>query len=120
MRMSGFLNSWGFIQDLRDCVGKTIDRVELTDLGYGYTVSSGWAVRFTDGTRAFFTERPIKGTLLFPSEEAMSQSLIFTPEECGQVHTQRVREKQERLNTQLRQERYQYEKLHKKFGVKHD
>lgn len=114
--MWGIPEKWGFIRDLRECVGKTIQEVELAKLGYGYTVDNAWAVKFTDGSRGFFTERPGKGSAITPSEDWMKTSRIFTPEELGEVVSTRMREKQEAARRREESEKRQLEELRKKYG----
>jgi hypothetical protein len=112
----GMPERWGFIRDLRECVGKTIQEVELAKLGYGYTVNSAWAVKFTDGSRGFFIERPSKGTAITPSEDWMKTSRIFTPEELGEVVATHMREKQEAARRREEDEKRQFAELQKKYG----
>jgi hypothetical protein len=116
MRMHGIPASWGFIRDLKECVGKTIERVENVSLGFGYTIDSAWAVRFTDGSRAFFGNRPSGGVSWFPSEDAMAKSEIFKPEELGEVVAERMREDQQRKRDAEARERREFEALKKKFS----
>lgn len=115
--MWGLPENWGFSRDLRECVGKTIQDVELTELGYGYTVSHAWAVKFTDGSRGFFTERPGKGSAITPSEKAMAKSMIFKPEELADVVAERMRKEQEGRRRREDEERRQFESLKTKYGV---
>lgn len=112
------IDSWGFIRDLRECEGKTIEKVEVTDLGFGYTISHCWTVLFTDGTRAFFGERPSKGTVCMPSQKAMEQSNIFKPEELADLVADRMRKEQESRKRHEDQERRELEKLQRKYGAK--
>lgn len=114
--MWGIPESWGFIRDLRECAGKTIEAVELTDLGFGYTVNHAWTVRFTDGSRAFLIERPSKGSAIRPREEAMAASNIFKPEELAEIVADRVRVRQERDKRKEDEERREFAKLQQKYG----
>lgn len=114
--MHGLPASWGFIRDLRECVGKTIEVVELTSLDHGYTVNSAWTIRFSDGARAFVAERPTVGTVLMPSEDAMAKSNIFRPEELAEVVAKRMRDRQRRESDREASERRQLEALQKKYA----
>ena len=114
--MWGIPENWGFIRDMRECVGKTIQDVELADLGFGYTVNHAWAVRFTDGTRAFLIERPSKGTAISPREEWMAKSKIFKPEELGELVSNRMRRTQEEASHKEASEKKQLAELQKKYG----
>lgn len=114
--MLGIPKSWGFIRDLRECVGKTIEAVEVADLGFGYTVNHAWAVRFTDGSRAFLIERPSKGSAITPREEWMSKSKIFKPEELGEMVADRMRRTQEEAQRKEASEKKQLAELQKKYG----
>lgn len=115
--MSGIPARWGFIRDLRKCLGKTIEAVEVTELGYGFTVSHAWTVRFTDGSRAFLIERPSEGTVIRPSEKAMAASNIFKPEELAEIVADRVRERQEHDKRKEDEERRELAKLQQKYGI---
>ncbi|HVX90250.1 MAG TPA: hypothetical protein VHC20_01280 [Candidatus Paceibacterota bacterium] len=112
----GIPKHWGFIQDLRECVGKTIERVELAKLGFGYTITNAWVVKFTDGTRAFFGERPSGGTALRPDETWMEGSLIFTPQELAELSAERMQKRQEKQLDAERRERAQLKALWEKYG----
>ena len=114
--MWGVPEKWGFIRDLRECVGKTIEAVELTDLGFGYTIQQAWVVRFTDGTRAFFGERPSKGTALCPSEKAIGKSLIFKPEELADVVADRMQKNQERERRERQEDLRKLTELQQKYA----
>lgn len=115
--MSGIPASWGFIRDWRKCAGKTIEAVESTELGYGYTVSYAWTVLFTDGSRGFFIERPSEHTAIMPSLKAMEASRIFRPEELAEVVANNMRDRQEREKRREAEERRQFEVLQKKFAT---
>ncbi|HVX90174.1 MAG TPA: hypothetical protein VHC20_00850 [Candidatus Paceibacterota bacterium] len=112
----GLPKHWGFIQDLRECEGKTIERVELAKLGFGYTITNAWVVKFTDGSRAFFGERPSGGTALRPDEKWMESSVIFTPQELADLVAERMQKRQEKQLERERLERNQLRALQEKYG----
>lgn len=74
---------WGFIGSLLKCKGKTIEVAELVKMPYGCAWSHAWAVRFTDGSRAFFAGHQGTG-IISPELDALRDSHIFTPAEYGE------------------------------------
>lgn len=114
--MSKVHTSWGFIGDLRKCVGKKIERVEIASLGFGYTINNAWVILFTDGSRAFVAERPTEQTVIMPDEKWMKTSEIFKPEELADMVADRMRITQEDKKRKAEQEKRQLAELQKKYG----
>jgi len=109
---------WGFIRDLRQCIGKIIAEVYLVEMGFGCTSQHAWAVKFTDGTRAFFTNRPLpRGYAMNPSNEAFEEIPLFTPEEVAEVAADRKRRALHRANEARKKKLAQIERLKKELGL---
>lgn len=114
--MANWPGKWGFIGDLRDCVGKTIKEVELVKMEYGAVSRTGWIVRFIDGDRAFFTDAPSTRHATGPDEEAVCKCAIFTPEEYAEMVADRKRKKEQNERARRSERRQKYEKLKAEFG----
>lgn len=121
--MSNFPDKFGFIRDLRQCVGKSIEAVELMRMEFGCTWDNAFAVRFTDGTRAFFAGSPGTG-IMNPQLSGdhhgntltVESSSIFTPSEYAEMSEARKREKDRQRQDRERDERRRYEELSAKYG----
>ena len=83
---------WGFIRDLRQCTGKTIETAYLAKMEWGCVDHTVWLVEFTDGTRAFFGNHPLPDAYTMnPANEEFQRVSIFTPEEVAEVAADRKR-----------------------------
>jgi hypothetical protein len=115
---------FGFEPDLRACVGKTIERVELMKMEWGCTWQNAFAVRFTDGSRAFFAGHVGTGIMNPELEgaayhsETVETSHIFTKREYAEMMGAKERNEEQRKKRYERAEREQFEKLAQKFGEK--
>lgn len=123
MSYDNFPTKFGFEPDLRKCVGKTIESVELMEMEYGCTWSHAWAVRFTDGARAFFAGKPGTGIMnprldgnVYGGVHSVETSAIFTKPEYAEMVTARIETKRRRERERERVEREQLERLARKYG----
>ena len=81
---------WGFIRDLRHCVGKTIKAAYSVKMEYACSAQHAWLVSFEDGTRAFFTDHVVPARYsMNPCQEAFEMTPIFTVEEMLEVAADR-------------------------------
>lgn len=119
-----FPEKFGFESDLRECVGRAIERVELVQMEYGCTWPQAFAVRFTDGTRAFFGATIGTG-IMNPQLDGnayrnltVETSDIFTKREYAEMLAAKQAEAVQRAQAHERAEREQYEKLAAKYGGK--
>lgn len=117
-----FPTKFGMEPDLRKCEGKTIERVELLAMEFGCTWRSAFAVRFSDGSRAFFSASPGTG-IMNPQLDGQSYSYktvetsdIFTKREYAEMLSARERDAEYRKRRHEQDERRRYEELAKKFG----
>lgn len=108
---------FGFLSGPEKCIGKTIEAVESLRMDYGCTWDRAFAVRFTDGSRAFFVGHSGSG-VMNPSLEAVQASEIFTPEEVGKMVAAEMARKQGFKRDQEEKERREYEALKKKYESK--
>lgn len=92
--MGTWPEKWGFIDDLRECVGKTIEAAHWLKMPYGCSWDSAWVVRFTDGSRAFFVGSVGSG-IVSPDRSEVETCPIFTPEEVGELSAAIARKKQQ-------------------------
>jgi hypothetical protein len=119
-----FPTKFGFESDLRNCVDKTITRVELVAMEYGCTWESAYAVQFSDGSRAFFAGKPGTGIMnpLLTGKEysrlTVETSEIFTKPEYAVMVVARQQDIAMRAREREREERHHYEELKKKFDKK--
>ena len=116
---------FGMEPDLRVCVGRTIEKVELLSMEFGCTWQEAFAVRFTDGTRAFFAGHVGTG-IMNPrldgetySTHTVETSEIFTKPEYAQMVSHRDQEAVRRKQDQERSERREYERLAGKYAGHH-
>jgi hypothetical protein len=120
--MSNFPKRFGFEPDLTKCSGKTIERVELMAMEWGCTWNNAYAVRFTDGSRAFFAGHPGTGIMnpmldgnTYGAVKTVETSEIFTKREFAEMlEAARARTRQQAQEHE-QSERRQYERLAKKF-----
>ena len=112
---------FGFITDLRNCKGKVIEEVELIGMEWSSISRTGWAIRFTDRTRAFVLGGPVTGFIVNPeieksySCEGVETSEIFTPDEYGIMLVDRKRKTERRKVEEQERERRELERLKAKY-----
>ena len=109
-KMGTITDKFGFENSLKDCTGKTIDKAEVIKMPYGCTWDSAWAVRFKDGSRAFFAGQEGTG-IQSPTVEAVEGSQIFTAEEVGEMLTIRKRKKDDSARKAREQKVRELERL---------
>lgn len=117
--MSNYPHRFGFIGDLRECVGKTIEHVELlrTKTRTGFA----WAIRFTDGSRAFIFGHANRQTMYSAlNYETIEQSALFTPEEVGILATDLKREREAKAKRRREEKVRKYERLQRELGFDGD
>lgn len=125
MGADNFPGKFGMEPDLRECVGRTIERVELLAMEHGCTWNKAYAVRFTDGTRACFAGHVGTG-IMNPQLEGTSYhgvktvetSEIFTKREYADMLAAKDRQAEQRQLAAERSERREYDRLAQKFGTK--
>lgn len=110
-----FPEQWGIRTSLTDCVGKTIEKAEVVKMEYGCTWNSAWVVKFTDGSRAFFAGQAGTG-VMNPDIEAVGKCDIFTPEEYGQMQTDKKRRLEARANEVRKDQEREFERLRSQLG----
>lgn len=106
---------WGFIGDLKKCVGKTIAYVEQGRMESFAVHRNCWLVCFTDGARGFFMDRPTANIILSPSFKCMEESKIITQEEYGEALADHITKSQQRATQEVSQRRAKYEQLKREF-----
>lgn len=123
-RVMNFPEKFGFVADLRECVGKTIERVEMVQMDYGCTWPQAFAVRFTDGTRAFFGATVGTGIMnprldgtVCRDTYTVETSQIFTKPEYAAMADARRQDAVRREQDREREERRQFERLTAKFAT---
>ena len=113
--MRTFPERWGFKGSPEGCIGKTIEAAELVEMEYGCTWRTAWAIRFRDGSRAFFVGGRGSG-VMNPCISAVEECAIFTPEELGEMSADKKRLAEEIARSGKAQRRARYEHLKKEFG----
>lgn len=113
--MGTWPEKWGFIPDLSECVGKTIAEVCGVKMPWGCTWSSAIAVRFSDGTRAFFVGGVGSG-IVSPELEAVTGCPIFTPDEVGQYAAAEAARARQQERDRMDQKRRALADLKKELG----
>jgi hypothetical protein len=120
--MNNFPDRFGFEPDLRKCSGKTIEAVELMLMEYGCTWDHAFAVRFTDGSRAFFAGHVGTGIMnprldgkVYSEQKTVEMSQIFTAEEYGVMAEAKKWHAIQQAQNHEREERHRYEQLKAKF-----
>ena len=113
--MGTITDKFGFENSLKDCIGKTIEKAEVVKMPYGCTWKTAWAVKFADGSRAFFAGQEGTG-IQSPNVEAVEASQIFTAEEVGEMLTIRKRRKDDSARKAREQKERELERLKKELG----
>lgn len=123
MSHDNFPMKFGMEPDLRKCVGKIIERVELLKMEWGCTWSNAYAVRFTDGSRAFFGANVGTGIMnpelegkTYGDTKNVETSEIFTKKEYAAMVAAKQAHAAHRAAAHEREERRRYEELAAKFG----
>lgn len=119
-----FPTKFGMEPDLRKCEGRTIERAELLVMDHGCTWRHAYAVRFTDGTRAFFAghigtgimDPQVDGTA-YGEYRTVETSDIFTKREYAEMMAARERQEAQRKRDTERAERREFERLAAKFAT---
>lgn len=118
-----FPERFGFESDPRACVGKTIERIELLAMEFGCTWSHAFAIRFTDGSRAFFAGKPGTGIMnpqldgkSYGDAHTVETSEIFTKPEYAAMVTAKEADAVRRRQDHERAERREFERLAAKFA----
>lgn len=121
--MNNFPEKFGFEADLRNCVGKTLERVEMVAMEHGCTWSQAFAIRFTDGSRAFFGATVGTGIMnprldgsTYGTTRTVETSEIFTKREYAEMLAAQQAASVRRAQEHERAERRRYEELAAKFG----
>lgn len=119
-----FPTKFGFEADLRKCIGKTIEAIELMQMEYGCTWPQAFAVRFTDGSRAFFGAAVGTGIMnpridgeSYGQAHTVGTSGIFTIHEHAEMVEARAREAERRQRRREEDERREFERLAAKFSA---
>jgi hypothetical protein len=113
--MTTFPEKWGFEKDLRKCIGRTIESADIVEMPYGCTWRSAWAVRFTDGSRAFFVGSTGSG-IVNPLREAVEKCSIFTSKEVGEMAEADAAKRRRDKAEDRRRKEAQLESLRKELG----
>jgi hypothetical protein len=124
--MATYPEKWGFLSSPEECIGKTLEKAELIKMEYGSVWDTAWAIRFTDGSRAFFVGGRGSG-IMNPQIEAepwwgrqglyaLETSEIFTVEELREMVSDAERRREQRRKEQEERLRREYERLKKHFG----
>jgi hypothetical protein len=122
-KMHTFPERFGFEPDLRACEGRTIERVEMLRMEFGCTWDSAFAVRFTDGTRAFFAGHVGTGIMnpaldgeTYGRSRTVETSEIFTKREYAEMLLAKQAADERRVREHEASERRKYEALAAKYG----
>lgn len=118
------LPKFGFEPDLRNCLGKTLERVEMVSMEFGCVWSQAWAIRFTDGSRAFFGATVGTGMMnprldgsTYGATKTVETSEIFTKREYAEMSAAKQADAVRRAQERERDERRRYQELAAKFGT---
>lgn len=121
--VENFPYHFGFEPDLRECVGKTIERVEMVEMEWGCTWQQAFAVRFTDGSRAFFGATVGTGIMnprlegpTYGNVKTVETSDIFTKREYAEMVSAKQADSARRAQDAEREERRRYQALAAKYG----
>ncbi len=121
--MKNYPEKFGFEPDLRKCIGRTIERVEILKMEWGCIWNAAFAVRFTDGTRAFFAGHVGTGIMnpqldgtTYGTAVSVETSHIFTKREYAEMLSAKQQREQRDRDARLWSEREQYERLAAKFA----
>jgi len=106
----------GFVLDLCECVGKSIERVEHLS-GLDRKRDAGYVVLFSDGIRAWFWGYPsTKQMIVGPWPADIRQSQIFTPEEIERVNEWERAERRRGADAEQERKEQKYRRLAKELG----
>lgn len=123
MSYDNFPAKFGFESDLRKCAGKIIKEVELLVMEYGCTWNNAYAVKFTDGTRAFFAGHVGTGIMnprldgeTYSDIKTVETSTIFSKPEYAAMLAAKQAAAVRRYQDHERYERRELQRLVEKFG----